>query len=248
MIKWTTYAYRTTIGVGAAWTANALPSITAVAKLRTAISPRLHGTGDSDHIAITFDDGPDPLSTPAFLEELNRLKWHATFFVLAERVRNWPYLLREMIDAGHEIAVHGLNHKVHLAVTPITAIREIKEAKSIIEETGGVSPKWFRPPHGILTTTDLLACQLTNLHPILWSCWGKEWKASSTPRSVLMELRKGLRGGATILLHDSDCTSAVGSWRSSLGALDGLAELIDRMGFKVGPLHEHWGTVKHAES
>jgi len=240
VVKWTTCTHLALTSIAAVWTANAIPSVTALARFRSAIFPKLHGIGNEDHVAITFDDGPDPLSTPAFLNELDRLKWRATFFVLAERVLSWPYLLKEMVDAGHEVAVHGLSHKVHLLSDPFTTTQEMKRAKGIIEEVGGISPKWFRPPHGILSTADLLACSSTGLHPILWSCWGKEWLASSTPRSVLAELRKELRGGATVLLHDSDFTSAVGSWRSSLGALSGLAEMIEQMGLRTGPLYEHW--------
>src|SRR5206468_2878192 len=70
---------------GAAATAlavHAVPLITTRARLRRRYMPSLAGIGSADHVAITFDDGPDPASTPAFLEELDRLGIRATFFML----------------------------------------------------------------------------------------------------------------------------------------------------------------------
>ena len=73
--------------------------------------PRLNGDGRPDHVALTFDDGPDPASTPAFLDLLDELGVRATFFVLGSMVERAPALARELAGRGHEVGVHGWDHR-----------------------------------------------------------------------------------------------------------------------------------------
>jgi peptidoglycan-N-acetylglucosamine deacetylase len=74
---------------------------------------------------------------------------------------------------------------------------------------------------------------------VLWSAWGRDWRAEATPGSVVADLDRGILRGGTILLHDSDCTSATSAWRITVAALPLLAEHLDRMGLRVGPLRDH---------
>src|SRR5688500_1569952 len=69
--------------------------------------PRLAGVGHPAHVALTFDDGPDPESTPRFLDALEELGVRATFFVLGDGVVRHPSVVRETVRRGHELAVHG---------------------------------------------------------------------------------------------------------------------------------------------
>ncbi|MGW2313832.1 polysaccharide deacetylase family protein, partial [Actinomadura luteofluorescens] len=109
----------------------------------------------------------------------------------------------------------------------------------LIEDVCGATPAWYRPPYGVLSVEALLAAHRDNLRPVLWTAWGKDWTASATPRSVLAELAPGLDGGATLLLHDSDATSAPGAWKASLGALPGVVATCRATGLTVGPLRDH---------
>ncbi|MET7527784.1 hypothetical protein [Streptomyces sp900116325] len=77
------------------------------------------------------------------------------------------------------------------------------------------------------------------LIPVPWTCWGEDWRARVTPDSVHRTVTAGLDGGGTILLHDSDCTSAPGSWRTILGALPRLLDTCEQRGLRVGPLRDH---------
>jgi hypothetical protein len=74
---------------------------------------------------------------------------------------------------------------------------------------------------------------------VLWTTWGRDWRAEATPASVVADVARHLGPGATVLLHDSDCTSAPGAWHSAIGALDGLGELFEAGGLTVGPLADH---------
>jgi peptidoglycan/xylan/chitin deacetylase (PgdA/CDA1 family) len=215
------------------------PAATSWRALRCWATPALAGLGRPDHVALTFDDGPDPASTPAFLDELDRLGWQATFFLLGSMVRQAPGLAAEVVQRGHEVAVHGDQHRSHLRRTPWATERDMATARDLIAEAAGVEPRWFRPPYGTLSTSSLQAARRLGLQTILWTAWGRDWRPKATPVTVTDDVARGLRPGATVLLHDSDCTSAPQSWRSALGALERLAEVFDDRGLRPGPLAEH---------
>jgi peptidoglycan/xylan/chitin deacetylase (PgdA/CDA1 family) len=219
---------------------HAAPAIATLRVVRMALLPRLAGVGRRDHVALTFDDGPDATSTPRFLEELDRRGVRATFFVLGSMLARSPGLGRELIAGGHEIAVHGWTHSRLLARTPAATMAELTRAKDLIEDVTNSRPRHFRPPHGVLTTPAVLAARRLGLRPVLWTCWGGDWLSRSTSDSVVRTLRAGLRPGGTVLLHDSDCTSAPGAWRSALAALPRLLDDCAERGLRVGPLAEHY--------
>jgi peptidoglycan/xylan/chitin deacetylase (PgdA/CDA1 family) len=218
---------------------HAAPALCSVRALRCRLVPDLAGLGSASHVALTFDDGPDPASTPAFLDELDRLGWTATFFLLGSMTRKAPSLVAELVAAGHEVGVHGDEHHSMLERTPRAAAEDIRRGLWTVAEAAGVRPAWFRPPYGTLSTPALVAARRAELHTVLWTAWGRDWREQATPRSVVDDVDKGLGPGATVLLHDSDCTSAPGAWRSALGALPLLAEVFEERGLSVGPLRDH---------
>ncbi|GGL12907.1 polysaccharide deacetylase familiy protein [Sphaerisporangium melleum] len=217
---------------------HALPAATWLPAVRRLL-PALAGEGGAGHVALTFDDGPDPRSTPLFLDELRRLGCRATFFVLGEMLERHPELGRRIVAEGHEVGVHGWRHVNALLTPPGRVTAEIGRAAALVHAVTGVRPGWYRPPYGVLSAETLAAARLLGLRPVLWTAWGRDWTAAATPASVLAALTPGLRGGATLLLHDSDHTSAPGCWRSALGALPVLVERCGAMGLRVGPLAEH---------
>jgi peptidoglycan/xylan/chitin deacetylase (PgdA/CDA1 family) len=218
---------------------HAAPALTGIAPLRRAVWPGLSGKGWPDHVALTFDDGPDPESTPQFLDLLARRQVKATFFLLGQMLVGAPDLAKRMVSEGHEVAIHGWTHRNHLRVPPGQIYSEMLRTSDLIDQVTGNRPTYFRPPYGVMTSGDVSAGHRLGLTPVLWTTWGRDWEARATPERVLATLTPQLRGGGTVLLHDSDCTSAPGSWRNTLGALDGLIDLIEDAGNTVGPLREH---------
>src|SRR5262249_33711165 len=96
------------VGAGAAAATAAgrrAPTVGSFRPVATRLTPALAGMGREGHVALTFDDGPDPASTPRILEALDGLGWTATFFMLGEMVRRAPSLAGEVAAAGHEVAV-----------------------------------------------------------------------------------------------------------------------------------------------
>jgi hypothetical protein len=74
---------------------------------------------------------------------------------------------------------------------------------------------------------------------VLWTAWGRDWTAEATAGSVLRCVTSGAVDGGTVLLHDSDCTSAPGSWRATCEALPALLDWCRQRSLRVGPLSEH---------
>ncbi|MHB1488232.1 MAG: polysaccharide deacetylase family protein [Acidimicrobiales bacterium] len=219
--------------------ANSLPATTAVAGIRRRLFPALAGQGRQGHLALTFDDGPDPSSTPAFLEALDTLGWKATFFLLGSMVRQAPELAVAIAEGGHEIGLHGDRHRNHLGRWPWAVAEDLEVGLETIMAACGKRPVWFRPPYGVLAASTAWSASQLGLRTVLWSAWGRDWRAQATAATVMADLETGLADGATVLLHDSDCTSAPRAWRSALEALPLLARRVQGLGWEVGTLSEH---------
>jgi peptidoglycan/xylan/chitin deacetylase (PgdA/CDA1 family) len=192
-----------------------------------------------DQVALTFDDGPDPEATPRVLEALDQLGWHATFFMLGDMVRRSPHLVREVVAAGHEVGVHGDSHRAHIWRTPDDVTSDIRRSHDLLREVSGERIRWFRPPHGYLSGASWRAAHQLGLRTVLWTTWGRDWTADATPRSVYDNLLSALEPGATLLLHDSDCTTAPRAWEATLGALPLLADELAARRLTVVALRDH---------
>jgi len=225
--------------VAAGAVAHAGPGVTAIGPLRRRFFHGLAGRGAADHVALTFDDGPDPRSTPRFLDLLGDRGTRATFFLLGSMVTRSPGLAAEITAAGHEVGVHGWDHRCVLFRRPGAVYDDIARAAGAVVEATGTIPAFYRPPHGVLSSAAISAAKRLGLTPLLWTCWGREWVRGATTRSVLGTIRRDLTGGATVLLHDSDCTSPPGSFLSALGAVPALLDECAAKGWRVGTAAGH---------
>lgn len=145
------------------------PAATWLPELRRRRFPGLAGRGSPGHVALTFDDGPDPASTPRFLDTLDGLGVRATFFVLGENALRHPALTRELVRRGHELAVHGWTHDRPWWPSPARDTRELLRAVRVVDEVSGRAPRWYRPPYGILTSGRWAAARRAGLRPVLWT-------------------------------------------------------------------------------
>lgn len=214
------------IGPGATW----------LGPVRSRWFPSLDSPMSPGSLALTFDDGPHPQGTPAVLDALDRLGWPATFFVLGSAARRHQDLVREIANRGHEVGVHGYDHRYLFARSPLAQRRDIRDAADLIEDLLDRTPRWWRPPYGVLSGPSLITARAAGLQPLLWSAWGKDWLTNTTPRSIVAVAARGRLDGGTLLLHDSDTQSVPGSWRGTAESLPLLAELIQRLGVTVAPL------------
>jgi peptidoglycan/xylan/chitin deacetylase (PgdA/CDA1 family) len=228
-----------TLVLGGLAVVHAGPGVTALRPVRRRFFPRLAGLGHADHVALTFDDGPDPAWTPAFLETLATWRVRATFFMLGSMAARAPGLAAEVAAAGHEVGVHGWAHRYTVLRGPHALRDDIARAKDAVAAASGAEPRFYRPPYGVLSAGALAAAHGLGLTPVLWTCSGREWTAGATPGSVYASLASDLTGGTTVLLHDSDCTSPAGATAAALGALPRLLEECAGRGLRVGTVAEH---------
>jgi peptidoglycan/xylan/chitin deacetylase (PgdA/CDA1 family) len=172
-----------------------------------------------DGVALTFDDGPHPVGTPAVLDVLEEAGIKATFFLVGEQVERRPALAAEIAERGHLVALHGYRHRPQ-PVIGATAVRDdISRGAEAIEAATGQALGWHRPPYGLYSPAGLDAVRARGLKPILWSRWGKDWRRLTTPERIADRASRDLRPGDVILLHDADFYSSRGSHERTAAAL-----------------------------
>jgi peptidoglycan/xylan/chitin deacetylase (PgdA/CDA1 family) len=177
---------------------------------------------EADGVALTFDDGPHPQGTPAVLEALAAAGAHAAFFLVGEQVHRRPELAREIVAAGHVVALHGFHHRLQLRMTRAGAEQDIARGIATIEEAIGMRPSWHRPPYGVYSARGLTAARAAGLKPLLWSRWGKDWRKFTTPERIAHSATRALAKGDVILLHDADFYSSAGSHERTVKALPAI--------------------------
>lgn len=123
----------------------------------------------SESVVLTFDDGPDADQTPLVLDALAEHNATATFFVLVTRVREHPELLRAVSAAGHEIALHGGDHRALTGFSGAEAASRLARARLELETVTKTPVRWYRPPYGAQSPTSWRAVRRTGLVPVLWS-------------------------------------------------------------------------------
>jgi peptidoglycan/xylan/chitin deacetylase (PgdA/CDA1 family) len=170
--------------------------------------------------ALTFDDGPEPGGTDRVLSALGDAGATATFFVLLGRVRRFRALLDEVAAAGHEIALHGADHRPLPDVPPVELTRTLGHARAELEDAIGRPVRWHRPPYGRQTLRTWRAVRRAGLVPVLWGPTTWDWK-DITPRERLDKALQGAAPGAVLLAHD-------GFAGQEDGAFDGPAPVLDR--------------------
>ncbi len=159
---------------------------------------------DDGKILITLDDGPDPRDTPMALDLLDRYQTKAVFFMIGEKARAHPELVREVVRRGHEIGNHTLTHPAasFWCAGPWRTRREIAGCQQVIEEITGVKPRWFRAPVGHRNLfTHPIAHEL-GLEVVAWNRRGFD-AINSDPEKVLARILPKLRSGDIVLLHEA---------------------------------------------
>ena len=160
-------------------------------------------------VVVTLDDGPDPVETPKVLSVLRRHHASATFFVLLSRVRLHGDLLGQILEEGHEVGLHGVDHQPLTRFDFRSAVARTRDAKNELEDTTGRPIRWFRPPYGAQTPATWLATRAAGLTPVLWS--GTTWDWKDVPSQVrFAKATEAAHPGAILLAHDGIASLADG--------------------------------------
>tara|TARA_R110001599_G_scaffold64023_3_gene179256 strand:- start:920294 stop:921127 length:834 start_codon:yes stop_codon:yes gene_type:complete len=174
-------------------------------------------------IALTIDDGPDPEITPQVLDVLHALGVKATFFCIAEKVKNHPALARRIVAEGHHIENHSMVHRHYFSVLGLNGIKkELAAAQQVIEEVTGRKPLFFRAPAGLRNPFLDPVLHKLDLQLVSWTRRGFDTRVSDAQK-VTQRLLQNAGAGDILLLHDGNAA------RSSSGRpviLDVLPPLV----------------------
>jgi peptidoglycan/xylan/chitin deacetylase (PgdA/CDA1 family) len=171
-------------------------------------------------VTLTFDDGPHPEGTPAVLEALGQRR--AIFFMVGEQVERYPDVAAAVVAAGHEVGLHGYRHRNQMRVTPGWLADDLERGSEAIAAATGRRPTLYRPPYGIFTPAGLWLSR--HYDTLMWSKWGRDWRARTTPEEIARLATRDLSAGDVILLHDADWYSAEGSHRRTAAAIPMILE------------------------
>lgn len=159
------------------------------------------GSPENNHVALTFDDGPWPASTPILLDLLARHKLVATFFVVGRQAAKYPDLIAAILAQGHTIGNHSLRHDPFLMLrTPKTLQEDIHTTQEILEKLG-VTPFVFRPPVGITNPRLKRVLAQEKLLAVNYSCRALDG-GNRNIDNLAGKILHRLRPGDIILLHD----------------------------------------------
>ncbi len=175
-------------------------------------------------IALTFDDGPSPLTTPLVLAILHRYGAHATFFVIGEHARAYPYLIAEMAADGHEVGDHTFHHPNMTTLDGETMAQEIGRTAAVIREAAGRPPRWFRPPGGDYTMPVAAAARRAGMGLAMWTENSGDW---ALPPAKIVAERVLVRAepGSIILMHSTVM--------NTVRALPQILTSLERRGYRL---------------
>ncbi|HEY6723877.1 MAG TPA: polysaccharide deacetylase family protein [Polyangiaceae bacterium] len=200
-------------------------------------------------LALTFDDGPHPQTTPAVLDILEQHEAVATFFVVGHKVDKYPEVVREIVARGHALGLHGYQHERLFALRrPTDVARDIEQTRDAVERACGVRPRAFRPPIGFVSPRTAAGARRAQAPLIGWSVRAYDGTGHVSPERMLRRIEPGLRAGAIVLLHDA--AERDDFVPGAVEALPRILEAIQRRGLTTASLERLLGfePAKSAEA
>jgi peptidoglycan/xylan/chitin deacetylase (PgdA/CDA1 family) len=190
------------------------------------------GRSSASRIALTFDDGPDPLWTPLVLDALTGAR--ATFFVVAPRAARYPRLLGRMREEGHDVAFHCTRHVRHDAMTPGEIEADLEAGlPALVQPTG-----FWRTPWGVVTPTTEGIAREHGLTLVGWTADTEDWRGG-VPDEMLARVCGNLLPGAIVLMHDGIGPGATRhGCAGTVALIEPLVSMARSRGLQAGPLHE----------
>lgn len=152
-------------------------------------------------VALTLDDGPDPEVSPRMLDLLSDLGVTATWFLLADRAEQFPTLVKRMVTEGHEVALHGCDHRRLSNVGGRVALEHLRTGRHRLEQVAGVRVRRYRPPYGAQSFTSYLAARAAGLEVVVWSADAQDW-VDRNVADVARDACLAVAPGGILLLHE----------------------------------------------
>ena len=197
---WTTSAAGVLAGVRAAF-GHAPPLVLSLGVFGDVFA---RGPEGRPEIALTFDDGPNPATTPRVLALLAEHGARATFFVLGQKALAHASLVRTIAREGHTVGIHGHVHDRLYSLRSARFVeRDLERACAAVEQALGATPTLFRPPVGFVSGAVAVAAERRGLTLVGWSARTLDGWSGTPPERVLARATATLENGAILVLHDA---------------------------------------------
>ncbi len=182
-------------------------------------------------VALSFDDGPNSEITPRVLEILKHYGVKAAFFVCGANARRHPHLVRQINDEGHIVGNHTFSHSLFLTLSGL-AFRETLKTQKILTDILGKDSRFFRPPHGLASPFFLKRLRRLGFKIIPFDVVAYDWKRSTTAEKIIERVKKSVKDGSIIVLHDGDEIKEKAERMEVVKALPGVIESLSGLGFE----------------
>ena len=195
------------------------------------------GNSEDKKIYLTFDCGYENGYTPAILEALERHNVKAAFFVVGNYLETSPDLVKRMVEEGHIVGNHTYHHPDMSQISdPASFQEEITSLEKKYQEITGLEmQKFYRPPQGKYSESNLKMAQELGYQTVFWSLAYVDWYVDQQPtqEEAYAKLLPRIHPGAVVLLHSTSKTNAE--------ILDDLLTKWEQEGYTFGTLNELCG-------
>ena len=200
-------------------------------KLLAAVARRVIGTithvsTQDPVVALTFDDGPHPESTPRLLGILERHQAHATFFMVGEAAQRYPELVERVAQAGHAIGNHTWDHSSFPLISGRERRAQLRACEKAIAPYG---QRLFRPPYGHQSVASRLDALWLGYQVITWSLNASDWRDRDA-NWIVDRLVKQCEPGSVILFHDALYTYVEEQYADRAPTLEAVSMLLKQLG------------------
>jgi polysaccharide deacetylase family sporulation protein PdaB len=185
-------------------------------------------------VALTFDDGPNPVYTNQILDLLRKYNAKATFFVIGERAQQYPEILKREVKEGHEVANHTYSHIYDFDNSPAKFIKELEHSSKVIKNITGYKPTLYRPVAGYYNDLILNTAVKNGYRVVLWS-WTQDTRDWSCPgvNKITNNVVSDIKPGDITIFHDSG-----GDRSQTVCALENILKHLNKEGFKCVTVSE----------
>ena len=179
-------------------------------------------------VFLTFDDGPDENFTLQILEILQRENACASFFILGERAKKSPALVKSIQQNGHTIGIHSYEHQSLFFKSEKYIFEQLSKSKNIIEQITSKPVKYFRPPFGRFSPAVNKVCRQLDLQMVMWNLMSYDFDLKVSDNFILNLMETKTCGGDIVVFHDGHKNSE----RTVKNLADAIKILKDK-GFKL---------------
>ena len=190
------------------------------------------GKSDEKYVYLTFDEGYEAGYTPRILQVLKDNNVKATFFITAHYVNSEPDLVKKMIDDGHIVGNHTVNHKSMPELSDEEVKKEVMDLHTAVYQKFGYEMKYIRPPKGEFSERTIDITNSLGYTTVMWSFAYDDWDENKQGREeyAKRKILDNIHPGAVILLH--------GNSKDNTNILDYCIKEIKNMGYEIKTLNE----------